>query len=167
MCSSDLDDHIGQLSRTNQILVTGSGDEPAYYLQGVEGFSYAWNRATGKVIDYTTATHLYNAVIVTAAYGLLERNVDDENSPKGVLERAGDHMVPALNAAIIYGTLRRGSKGLAVSKSVEDTGNGLFTQVTEEHINSLGGGIVSKMLRAICIVQKDAAKVQELLESEF
>ncbi len=143
----------------------GEGEETRFYIEGVEAMKYTWKEATGSTLSDRVAEYFYNAVLTTAAYSLLERELSEFVGPHEVLAEAGAHLVDYLEPAVVYGSLRRGSKGLAVSAALgEEDNNGLFRYLSDEFLSHAGNGIVGQMLTEIKTVQVKASVVRELVE---
>jgi len=147
---------------------TTGGDKA--WVKAHNAMAYAWHVCLGIQLSEGEAKYLYDALLVTASYSLIEREAggEEEVTAAEVLGHEGrEHLAPYLKEAVVYGTLRRGSKGLAVAAPLgEEAGNGLFRFMRTEYLTDLHG-MVRSMTHLVWFVQQEVAKLRtndELVE---
>ncbi len=147
-------------------------NEKVFWLCREEAFRWAWYCATGVKLDADTAEYLELATQVTGLYGTLENDLEDGVSPVEVVSAKRPHLRGELlgvyvTNALIFGTLRRGSKGLGIGRFVqedEDSVNCMFTHLTSKRLALLPEGMLKDTLVSIIRVQKTARKVEARAE---
>ncbi len=124
-----------------------------YLIKGDEAMQWTLEKALNRSIDFTVAKYMRVANFVTYLYNVLEEQLGPDGNLDEAL-RGMEHLYDYVKIALIYGTIRRGSKGLAVGLSYEkETDNGMFRQITQEMLDSVGNGIVRDILEGIVNAQ--------------
>jgi hypothetical protein len=143
----------------------------AYYvIKGIDALRFAW-MPIGD-LEYGVAKYLYQALMVTGIYSLIESESnyedDEEVTAEDVVSAEGrGHLRPFVKLAIIFGMLRRGGKGLAVSAPMgEEHGNGIFRSMTRETLDLLPDGMIKDMAHGVWFVQNQVAAIRDILKDE-
>ncbi len=148
------------LASSYDVVTVGEGEDLSYYLVGIEAMKYSAQIALEMELTLDEAFYLRAANLTTHLYSLLENNLDGENDPLDVVAKK-PHLAEYLELALAYGTLRRGSKGLAVGRSFQkEENNGLFRYVTRETEEAFGNGIIREILGSIIDVQHKVCELR-------
>jgi len=151
-------------------VVTMNGGQDSY-VYGVDAVRYAWS-VIDPNLDVDVAAYLYKAIVVTSCYSTIEREARSDEyesvSPYDVISVEGrEHFcAPGIfEDAIVFGTLRRGSKGDGVAIQLgAERGNGLFRHLTPGMLHDTGAGIVNAMLTSVKSTQEEIAQVRKIIE---
>lgn len=147
--------------------ITSSAGGDTAWVVGASAMAYAWYKCLNVDLTPGEAHNLYRALVATYSYGLIERKSGGEEAvdPLTILSEQGEHLATGENLveSVVYGMLRRGSKGVSVAAQLgAEDGNGLFRFMRPEYLTILGDqGILFEMAKHVWRVHTAVSSIRD------
>lgn len=188
-------EYIRKITKTNRLYISGptyellmdagyenliseanpnNPEETLHYVCGVDAVRYAWALINPN-LPSEVAEYIYKAILVTGFASMLERELVGVESDADrfalvdalINEPANIHIKGAeiLGDTIVFGMIRRGSKGNPVAAQLGDEqGNGLYHLCTDTMLANIGNGIVADLARVVRDVQDQVGNIRKVFE---